>query len=117
MFVLKTAREAKLNVSPKTISRMMRYFSGQYVDGRTEYYVIGNNLQIPPGVIYEGSPDDKPSTLAMTAVGMLAVEFFEHKLDSPVVQAGAATLADQAKATVDKRGAPHHRRPGRGARG
>ncbi|HJT34043.1 MAG TPA: prenyltransferase/squalene oxidase repeat-containing protein [Pirellulales bacterium] len=90
MLALKTAREAKLNVSPKTISRMMEFFADHYADGRTIY-------RIPP---------EKPSTDSMTAVGMLAVEFIEHKLDSPVVQAGATYLADQADALFLDQGAP-----------
>ena len=102
MLALKTAREAKLKVSPQTISRMMDFFAAHYRDGGTEYFVVGDDpvQVIPPGVIAQFSPNDRPSTLAMTAVGMMAVEFFEHKLDSPIVQAGAATLADQAQAVV-----------------
>lgn len=90
MLALKTAREAKLNVSPKTISRMMEFFTAHYADGRTVY-------RIPP---------EKPSTDSMTAVGMLAIEFIEHKLDSPVVQAGATYLADQADALFLEAGPP-----------
>lgn len=76
MLALKTAREAKVRVSPQTISRMMQFFASHYADGRTYYQ--------PPN----------PGTDAMTGVGMMAVEFFEHKLDSPIVQGGAAYLAD-----------------------
>ncbi|HEX5442685.1 MAG TPA: hypothetical protein VFW87_02600 [Pirellulales bacterium] len=76
MLALKTAREAKLNVSPQTISKMMDFFAAHYSDGRTHYLRFGN-----------------AGTDALTGVGMMAVEFFEHKLDSPVVQAGAARLA------------------------
>lgn len=90
MLALKSAREAKLNVSSETISRMMEFFTAHYADGRTIY-------RIPP---------EKPSTDSMTAVGMLAVEFFEHKLDSPVVQAGATYLADQADAIFLDQGSP-----------
>jgi hypothetical protein len=79
MLALKTAREAKVSVSPQTISRMMDFFAAHYADGRTYY-----QSQIPSD--------------AMTGVGMMAVEFFEHKLDSPVVQSGASYLADKAGA-------------------
>jgi hypothetical protein len=99
MLALKTAREARLNVSPQTISRMMEFFAAHYENGRTEYYALDDTV-IAPGAIVERSIDDRPSTDAMMAVGMLAVEFFEHKLDSPIVQAGAAYLADQAGAVV-----------------
>ena len=80
MLALKTAREAKIDVSPQTISRMMDFFASHYVDGRTYY--------LPP----------QTGTDAMTGVGMMAIEFFQHKLDSPIVQKGAAYLADRAEA-------------------
>lgn len=81
MLALKTAREAKLSVSPETVSRMMNFFAAHYAgDGRT-YYQPSNH----------GSD-------AMTGVGMMAVEFFEHKLDSPIVKDGAAYLAGKADA-------------------
>ena len=76
MLALKTAREAKIGVSAKTISRMMEFFTSLYTDGRTYY---------------------QPTTAgtdALTGVGMMAVVFFEHKLDSPVVKSGAAYLAN-----------------------
>ncbi|HEX7450215.1 MAG TPA: prenyltransferase/squalene oxidase repeat-containing protein [Pirellulales bacterium] len=76
MLALKTAREAELRVSPQTISKMMDFFATHYSDGRTHYLRFGN----------AGSD-------ALTGVGMMAVVFFEHKLDSPVVQSGAARLA------------------------
>ncbi|MGH7140719.1 MAG: hypothetical protein ACREHD_33725, partial [Pirellulales bacterium] len=79
MLALKTAREAKLNVSPLTISRMLDFFAAHYADGQTEY----------------GAPPNLP-TDAMTGVGMMAVEFFQHKLDSPIVQGGAAYLAEKS---------------------
>ena len=83
MLALKTAREAKVHVSPETVSRMMKFFAAHYAgDGRT-YYQPGNS-----------------GTDAMTGVGMMAVEFFEHKLDSPVVQGGAAYLSQQADAAA-----------------
>ena len=78
MLALKTAREAKVQVSPQTVSRMMAFFAAHYADGRTYYQ--------PPN----------PGSDAMTGVGMMAVEFFEHKLDSPIVQGGASYLAQMA---------------------
>jgi hypothetical protein len=81
MLALKTAREAKISVSPKAISRMMDFFAANYADGQTNY----------------GAAPKQPSD-AMTGVGMMAVEFFQHKLDSPIVQWGAAYLADKADA-------------------
>jgi len=78
MLALKTAREAKLSVSPQTVSRMMDFFAAHYANGRTYYQ--------PPN----------PGTDAMTGVGMMAVEFFQHTVDAPIVQGGADYLADQA---------------------
>ena len=82
MLALKTAREAKLAVSPQTISRMMDFFAAHYANGRTYYQLPANSW-----------PSD-----AMTGVGMMAVEFFEHKLDSPIVKESAAYLAGKADA-------------------
>jgi hypothetical protein len=84
MLALKSAREAKVNVSPETISRMMKFFAAHYADGRTSY-VVG-----------------APGSPTMTGVGMMAVEFFDHKLDSPIVQGGAAYLADAADGIAPK---------------
>jgi hypothetical protein len=81
MLALKTAREANISISPQTITRMMGFFAANYADGRTNY----------------GAPPNHPSD-AMTGVGMMAVEFFEHKLDSPIVKEGAAYLAGKADA-------------------
>ncbi|HXT60418.1 MAG TPA: prenyltransferase/squalene oxidase repeat-containing protein [Pirellulales bacterium] len=81
MLALKTAREANISVSPKTISRMVAFFAANYADGQTSY----------------GAAPNHPSD-AMTGVGMMAIEFLEHKLDSPIVQWGAAYLADKADA-------------------
>ena len=81
MLALKTAREANISVSPQTISRMLGFFAANYADGRTSY----------------GADPNHPSD-AMTGVGMMAVEFFEHKLDSPIVKEGAVYLADKADA-------------------
>lgn len=80
MLALKTAREAKVRISPQTIPRMMRFFAAHYADGRTNYQIR------------------TPGTDALTGVGMMAVEFFEHNLGSPIVQGGAAYLAGQADA-------------------
>ena len=80
MLALKTAREAEVHVSPETVQRMMKFFAAHYAeDGRT-YYQPRN-----------------PGTDAMTGVGMMAVEFFEHKLDSPIVQGGAAYLSQRTE--------------------
>jgi hypothetical protein len=82
MLALKTAREAEVRVSPETVSRMLKFFAAHYAeDGRTYYQ------------------PRFPGTDAMTGVGMMAVEFFEHKLDSPIVQRGAAYLSRQADGT------------------
>jgi hypothetical protein len=88
MLALKSAREANLSVSPETISRMMYFFAAHYEDGRT-YYLgqSGNFVQFSPF-----------STDTITGVGMMAIEFFQHSLDSPVVERGAAYLADRAEA-------------------
>jgi len=79
MLALKTAREAEVRVSPETIQRMMEFFAAHYAEGGRTYYQIGGF-----------------GTDAMTGVGMMAVEFFEHNLDSPIVQGGAAYLSRQA---------------------
>jgi hypothetical protein len=86
MLALKTAREANLSVSPQTISRMLEFFAAHHQDGRTFYIDSQFGAAVASG------------TDAMTGVGMIAVEFFEHQVDSPIVQAGAAYLADQAAA-------------------
>lgn len=79
MLALKTAREAKIAVLPATVSRMMAFFERHHMGDRTYYFT-----------------PNQPGTDAMTGVGMMAVEFFQHKLDSPVVTGGAAYLADKA---------------------
>lgn len=79
MLALKTAREAKIKVLPGTLTRMMAFFTRHHAEDRTYYY----------------SPSQQ-GTDAMTGVGMMAVEFFQHKLDSPIVTGGAAYLADKA---------------------
>lgn len=107
MLALKTAREAKLNVSPKTISRMMDFFAAHYLDGRNEatrptMIVDWNSrgLRTYQGTYYvdyrKASGPVLVTSYAMTAVGMMAVEFFDHKLDSPIVQWGAPFLAKKA---------------------
>ena len=79
MLALKTAREAKVHVSEETVERMLEFFAAHYAeDGRTHYQLGGGG------------------TDAMTGVGMMAVEFFKHKLDSPIVRGGAEYLTQQA---------------------
>ncbi|MGH7139273.1 MAG: hypothetical protein ACREHD_26300, partial [Pirellulales bacterium] len=83
MLALKTAGEAKVDVSTKTISRMMDFFAAHYVDGRT-YYMrpqkkgAGNEQTVGSGdAPAYGSGTNFKTTDAMTSVGMMAVEFFE----------------------------------------
>jgi hypothetical protein len=83
MLALKTAREAKLDVSPETISRMTNFFATRYADGHTGYTSAGGG------------------TDATTGLGMMAVEFFEHNLESPIVQNGASWLAQMADADAE----------------
>ncbi|HJT34042.1 MAG TPA: hypothetical protein VJ783_18495, partial [Pirellulales bacterium] len=102
MLALKTARVAKLEVQPQTISRMMSFFASQYADGLTYYQRPVTEPVTDP----RGGPGGTITILkgpwlvtdATTGVGMMAVEFFQHKLDSPIVQGGAAYLADKADA-------------------
>jgi hypothetical protein len=97
MLALKTALGAKLDVQPQTISRMMDFFAAHYIDGRTIYFQTDG----PPMQLPDGSTLTTPAqvgTDAMTGVGMMAVEFFEHNLDSPIVQVSAARLAKKAEA-------------------
>jgi hypothetical protein len=79
MLALKSAREAKLGLLPRTISGMLAFFSRHHVGDRTYYF----------------NPSQQ-GTDAMTGVGMMAVAFFKHKLDSPIVTGGAAYLAAKA---------------------
>jgi hypothetical protein len=95
MLALKTAREAKVEVSLQTVARMMHFFAAHYADGQT-YYILGPD---PKPLIWQGAD---MGTQATTGVGMMAVEFFQHKLDSPIVQWGAAYLADQADALAPR---------------
>ncbi|HVX14100.1 MAG TPA: hypothetical protein VHC22_23140 [Pirellulales bacterium] len=80
MLALKTAREAKIDIDPRTIVRMNAFFTAHHVAQRTYYF---NHYQA--------------GTDAMTGVGMMAIEFFQKKPNSTFVTAGAAYLAD----TVD----------------
>jgi len=113
MLALKTAREANISVSPKTISRMMDFFAAHYMDDRKD---DRKEVANPPIIVdYDGQPvrsyhgtnyvdythvggPIQVTSDAMTGVGMMAVEFFEHKLDAPIVQWGAGYLADKAGA-------------------
>jgi uncharacterized membrane protein len=109
MLALKTAREAKVDVSPQTISRMMDFFAAHYMDDRKEVAKVpiiwdwnSQVLRTYHGTYYVdyrqlGGPIQVTSD-AMTGVGMMAVEFFDHKLDSPIVQWGAPYLAEKAGA-------------------
>lgn len=79
MLALKSAREAKLTLSPRTISRMLTFFSRHHAGDRTYYF----------------NPSQQ-GTDAMTGVGMMAVAFFKHTLNSPIVAGGAGYLAAKA---------------------
>jgi hypothetical protein len=81
MLALKTAREAKIKLERGTIPRMTAFFARHQVRDRTYYF----------------SPTQQ-GTDAMTGVGMMVVEFFQNKHDSPFVSRGARYLADRAEA-------------------
>jgi hypothetical protein len=81
MLALKTAREARIKLERGTIPRMTAFFVRHQVRDRTYYF----------------SPAQQ-GTDAMTGVGMMAVEFFQNKHDSPFVSRGARYLADRAEA-------------------
>jgi hypothetical protein len=81
MFALRSAAAAGIAVAPKTNSRLIHFFKSRLAtDGSTGYLGRG------------------PSSLALTAVGMLVDEWLLGQSDSPLVRRNAKRLAAEAEA-------------------
>jgi hypothetical protein len=80
VLALKSAQEAKIDVSPGTIQRVQQFYES-----------CGN-----PATGLTGYMDNSPHTDLTTAVGLVVQIFFLHKPDSPLARKAALHLKDQA---------------------